>query len=207
MASRLLEVFEALEFGWRRIKIIQYHFFTGIYNSIKTNMKKTQKKSQRIVDESFDSSWLTQEQREEGAKLTGDFIAKQKAGWTQQDHLESSMLQLKFLIEDYIKSGRYESKQGFAFFLKEYIRRQDKKNSQFAKEISISAVELSQLVNKHREPNWKIIVRLAAHSNQNFPAIMWFNLHMKDKSVELLENEKLAEREGKFVKKGLGFKL
>jgi plasmid maintenance system antidote protein VapI len=117
------------------------------------------------------------------------------------------MLSLKYMIRNYIRSDQHDSNKGFAFFLKEYIRRQDKKNSEFAKEISISAVELSQLVNKHRDPNLKIIVRLAAHSNQNFPAIMWFNLYSKDKTVELLENEKLRETQKKYVKKVLGFEF
>jgi plasmid maintenance system antidote protein VapI len=168
-------------------------------------MKTKKRKSRRIVDESFDSSWLTPEEREEGARLTGEYIKKLKAGWTEEEHLKSRMLSLKYLIKNYLNSNQYDSEKGFAFFLKEYIQRQNKKNSEFAKEISISAVELSQLVNSHRDPNLKIIVRLAAHSNQNFPAIMWFNLYSKDKTVELLENKKLQQSEKKYVKKGLGF--
>jgi len=187
----------------RRIQTPWFNDTWELINNV--SMKKTKKKSMPAIDESFDSSPLTPEQREEAARLTGEYIRNLKATRTEEENLKARMISLKYLIRDYIRSEQFDSEKGFAFFLREYIKRQNKKNSEFAKEISISAVELSQLVNNHREPNLKIIVRLAAHSNQNFPATMWFNLYCKDKTVELLENKELQEREKKKVKKGLGF--
>ena len=168
-------------------------------------MNKRKKKVGVPVDESFDSSMLSPKEKEEGYEAMRAFKAERISKRTKEDDLKIRMLQLKYLIEDYIQSDRYDSKYSFAYFLREYIQRQNKKNSEFAKEISVSAVELSQLVNNHRDPNLKIIVRLEAHSNKNFPAIMWFSLYSKDKSVELIQNDELRESERKYVKKVLQF--
>src|ERR1700733_2589699 len=79
--------------------------------------------------------------------------------------LISQLLQLKFLIEDYIKSEKFNNDYSFGYFLKEYIVRLEKKNNQFADEINVDPAELSQVINKRRRPTEKLIFRLEIHSN------------------------------------------
>jgi plasmid maintenance system antidote protein VapI len=110
-------------------------------------------------------------------------------------------------MEDYLKSEHYDEGFSFAYFLRQYIKRLDKKDNEFAFELNIKPTVLSQLVNKHRDPSLKIIMRLEAHSNKIFPAIMWFNLFTKEKALEFMKNNNLRRDEGKQVRKRLAFNI
>jgi len=115
------------------------------------------------------------------------------------------LLQLRFLIEDYLETETFNKNYYFGFFLKEYIIRLEKKNNQFAEEINVNPTELSQIINKHRKPTEKLIFRLEIHSNRNFPALMWFKLLEKERAYELKHNKEIIDSEKKHVKPGLAF--
>jgi plasmid maintenance system antidote protein VapI len=117
----------------------------------------------------------------------------------------SLLLQLKFLIEDYLNTESFNKNYYFGYFLKEYIARLEKKNKEFATEIDVDPTELSQVINKHRKPTDKLIFRLEIHSNKNFPALMWFKLLEKERAYEILHNKGIIESEKKHVKRKLRF--
>ncbi|HEV2482504.1 MAG TPA: hypothetical protein VGS79_22725 [Puia sp.] len=121
--------------------------------------------------------------------------------------LISQLLQLKFLIEDYIKSDKLNKDYTFGYFPKQYITRLEKKNNQFASEISVDPAELSQVINKRRKPTEKLIFRLEIHSNRNFPALMWFSLLEKDRAYQLKHHREIIDSEKKNVKQKLKFSL
>jgi plasmid maintenance system antidote protein VapI len=124
---------------------------------------------------------------------------------SEETKLISKLLQLKFLMEDYLKSDRFDEAFYFGFFLKEYITRLEKKNKEFASEINVDPTELSQIINKHRKPTEKIIYRLELHSNRNFPAVMWFKLLEKEREYELEHNTAIVDSEKKHVSEHLHF--
>jgi plasmid maintenance system antidote protein VapI len=124
---------------------------------------------------------------------------------SEKTKLISQLLQLKFLIEDHIKSDTFNKNYYFGYFLKEYIVRLEKKNNQFANEIDVKPTELSQVINKRRKPTEKLIFRLEIHSNKNFPALMWFRLLEKDRAYELKHNKDIIDSEKKHVKEKLAF--
>lgn len=119
----------------------------------------------------------------------------------------SRLLQLKFLMEDYLQADAFNRNLHFGYFLKEYIRRLEKKNKVFAEEIDIDTTELSQVINKHRKPTEKLIFRLEIHSNRNFPAALWFRLVEKERMHELLHDRRIIAKEEKHVKQKLEFSL
>jgi plasmid maintenance system antidote protein VapI len=121
--------------------------------------------------------------------------------------LMSQLLQLKFLIEDYIHSETLSKDYSFGYFLKEYITRLEKKNKQFAVEVNVDPAELSQVINKRRRPTEKLIFRLEIHSNRNFPALMWFKLLEKDRAYALKHHTEMIDKEKKNVKQQLTFSL
>jgi plasmid maintenance system antidote protein VapI len=124
---------------------------------------------------------------------------------SDKSKLISQLLQLKFLIEDYLKGDTFNKEYHFGYFLKEYITRIEKKNNQFADEIDVKPTELSQVINKRRKPTEKLIFRLDIHSNKNFPALMWFKLLEKERAYELKHNKGIIDSEKKYVKEKLAF--
>ncbi|MGF7233137.1 hypothetical protein [Arachidicoccus sp.] len=149
----------------------------------------------------------TESENERGAFMSEFRIFRKvlSENQTEKNRRISRLLQLKYLIEDYINSRSLTKDYFFGFFLKEYISSLEMKNKEFASVIDIDPTELSQIINKHRNPTDKIIYRLEIHSNNNFPATMWFRLLEKDREFLLLHNAKIIEREKAHVKQKLNF--
>ena len=147
------------------------------------------------------------EERKELLLAFSEIRKQQKGKQSEKSKLISQLLQLKFLIEDYLKADNFNKDFYFGYFLKEYIIRLEKKNKQFAQEIDVDPTELSQIINKHRKPTDKIIYRLELHSNRNFPAIMWFKILEKERAYELQYNKSIINSEKSHVTQQLNFSL
>ncbi|SFD87640.1 hypothetical protein SAMN05518672_103642 [Chitinophaga sp. CF118] len=147
----------------------------------------------------------SKEEKEEKLTALKQHFEEVKSKYSDDDKLLFQLLQLKFLIQDYLKSDLFNKLYTFGFFLQEYITRINRKNKDFAAEIDIEPAELSQIINKHRSPSEKIMIRLGIHSNNNFPAHLWFKLLEKERVYELLHNDKLKEVESHHVKRKLEF--
>jgi plasmid maintenance system antidote protein VapI len=144
-------------------------------------------------------------QREESLESFQKFRRETESRRSPKDKLISQLLQLRFLMEDYVKTDSYNTNYNFAYFLKEYIGRQQKKHKEFAHEIQVDPTELSQIINRRRPPSEKLIIRLEIHSNKSFPAIMWFKTIQMEKAFELVHDQELRETEHKHVKGKLAF--
>jgi plasmid maintenance system antidote protein VapI len=168
----------------------------------------SQKYDEKEIAESFVFPGSKNEkQRQSQLEAFREYRQKIDNSSTQEDRLRILLLQLKFQIEDYIGSKDFSKTQTFSFFLKEYILRLDKKNKEFAEEIDIDPTELSQIINHHRYPSQKLIIRLEIHSNKNFPALMWFKLIEKEKAYEIAHDKNIRAQESKHVKQKLEFSL
>ena len=133
-------------------------------------------------------------------------IRKKKSdSQTTESISKNRLLQLKFLMEDYLVSSRFEERFDFGFFLHQYISCLEMNYSDFAKDIDVGASTISQIIGKHRKPTDKIILRLHIHSNRNFPVSLWCRLLEKEKISELENNKSIIEEESKYVKHGLDF--
>ena len=119
------------------------------------------------------------------------------------DKLLARILQLRFQLEDYLKSESYQPTRTFGHFLKEYQQLGGKKRKEFAYEINIHETLLSQLISDRREPGEQIFIRLELHSNNTIPASYWFRLVEKKKAYQLQHDSKIRQREKKNVKKSL----
>lgn len=149
----------------------------------------------------------TKDKKERNAILSEFRLLRKKISdkQTEKNKTISQLLQLKFLIEDYIQASSFNKNYYFGYFLKEYITRIEKKNKDFAEEIDVNPTELSLIINKHRKPTEKLIFRLEIHSNKNFPALMWFKILEKERAYELLHNRDIIDNEKKHVKQKLEF--
>lgn len=124
-----------------------------------------------------------------------------------EDRSKNRLLQLKFLMEDYLMSSHYEQRYDFGFFLHQYIACLEKNYTDFARDIDVGVSTISQIIGKHRKPTDKIIMRLHIHSNKNFPVSLWYRLLEKEKINEMENDKSILEEESKYVKHSLDYHL
>lgn len=120
---------------------------------------------------------------------------------SKEDQILSSLLQLKFLMENYIISPLYQEEHHFGYYLAFYIRAIQKKQKEFAEEISIDETRLSRIINQKESPNEELFVRLELHSKNLIPALYWFKLSEKVKAHYIRTNDAIRETARKFVLK------
>jgi len=129
--------------------------------------------------------------------------SKVQAGLTDNDRLESRLLQFKLKLNDYLKSDDFDPTKTFGYFLNQYIALANRKRKVFANEIDIKEAELSQMINNHRDPPEYIIVRLEIHSNKTIPAEKWLGLVEKERVYTLRTNKDLRRKEKEHVSRRL----
>ena len=170
-------------------------------------MKKSKNQRYKIDDEdiSFVAPSLTEEEQREACQAFSDYRRKHEKSLTEDDKLKYKLLQLRFQMEDYAVAGKYDEHVNFGYFLRQYTKRLNRPNSEFAGEIGVHPSELSQILNRHRDPSNRIIMRLEFHSNKILPALLWFNCFSREKAFELTRDEHLREEERRVVKNPLRF--
>ncbi|MEX1190403.1 MAG: hypothetical protein WED10_04105 [Brumimicrobium sp.] len=164
------------------------------------NKKLNEKYTDKELAESFVfRNDLSPKEKEQADIDLKEMRNKLRDKLTPEKRLLTHLLQLKYQIEDYLKSPNYDSKLSFSFFLRKYLEILNKKNKEFARDISVAETELSQILNQHRKPSEKIIIRLEIHSNKIIPAITWYRLLEKQRAYEILTDKKLRVRERSHV--------
>jgi hypothetical protein len=144
-------------------------------------------------------------QRAHSLEVFQNWRKKNESKRSVKSKLITKLLQLKFVMEDYIMQKEYKEDFDFSYFLVEYIDRLEIKKKEFAQEIDVNPTELSQIINRHRSPNEKFIIRLEIHSNKNFPAIIWSKIIEKERIFRLQNDTKLRLSECKHVRSKLDF--
>jgi hypothetical protein len=88
---------------------------------------------------------------------------------------KAKLFQLKLKMENFLKAPVSDNEQHFCKFLETYIDAIYDQRNRFAKDMSINSVYLSQVINKHREPNDEFILKLMIHSEKAYQKIGSFN--------------------------------
>lgn len=148
---------------------------------------------------------VTADEMKETARELAEARRKKREAKDEAHSLYSKILQLRFLMEDYTKSKEYDSNKSFASFLKAYIKLNYTSNKDFAEDIDLKQTELSLILNEHRLPNEKLIVRLEIHSNNVIPALSWYRIVEKQREHELEKDIRFRQEQRKFVKNRLEF--
>jgi len=170
-------------------------------------MKKLNKKytDSELAESFIFRSKITAKQKFEADKQLNEALARQKEKTSEKEKLYASLMQMRFQMEDYVSSNSYNEQLSFSYFLRRYIKLRYKANKQFAMDINIEATELSLILNNHRLPSEKTIVRLELHSA--IPAVVWYKLVEKQKVYELTTDKSLREKEIKHVRNRLELKV
>ena len=105
-------------------------------------------------------------------------------------------MQLKLKMENYLKAPVYDNQNHFANFLETYVDTIYAKRSEFAKDINITPVFLSQVINNHKEPTEEFILKLMIHSGKVFKHIgefhekTWYQIYFHEKLCDTMSNQK-----------------
>lgn len=106
--------------------------------------------------------------------------------------LRAKLLQLKINMQNYLKEPVYVKQNHFAYFLQTYIDAIYSKRSEFAKDLSVTPVFLSQVINNHRAPSEEFILKLMIHSEKVFKYVgefdtkSWFQVYFHEKISETM---------------------
>ncbi len=99
--------------------------------------------------------------------------------------LQSDLLRLKFLMEEAILQEVYSEKHSFSAFLQAYLKILDKKQIDFATEISLHPTKLNQIINNKITPNIPLVYRLEKHSGGLISALLWWKLCSKKMEADI----------------------
>lgn len=150
---------------------------------------------------------VSETEREDVLTAFRKFRKERSVAQSTESKYKNRLLQLRFLMEDYLASSKFNEQYDFAYFLDQYITRLEMNYTSFAKDIAVGLSTISQIIGKHRKPTDKIIYRLYIHSNKNFPVALWYRVLEKEKIYELENNKAILENESKYVKHSLDFLL
>ena len=113
-------------------------------------------KKNKIIDEDaeygVDSRYKSKKERESDAAALMEARLNRMKSLSKDQIIRAKLLQLKLKMEDYLKEPVYDNRNYFSEFLETYIDTIYSKRSGFAKDIDITPVSLSQVINNHRKP-------------------------------------------------------
>lgn len=158
-------------------------------------MSKKNKKP--IVDPEFglDSRYSSKKEYEtEATALMEARLARMKK--LPKDHfIRAKLMQLKLKMEEYISKPVYDNKNHFSEFLKTYIDTIYSTRNGFAQDINITPIRLSQVINKHREPQDEFIMKLMIHSEKVYENICefhkktWYQVYYHEKICDAMSSQ------------------
>ena len=172
---------------------------------MRTKKTYTNYTKEEMVDSFVFENNLSISEIEEAANELQNAREKNKKQLTEKQQLLAKVMQLRFLMEDYISSNSYVQEKSFSSFLKKYITINYTNSKNFADDIQITETELNSFINKSSIPSKKIIVRLELHSNNAIPALYWYKLLEKENENDLQMDQAIRNQEMKFVKNRLIF--
>ncbi len=109
--------------------------------------------------------------------------------------VRAKLLQLKLKMENYLKESANDDNSNFTGFLQVYIDAIYSKRSKFAKDINVTPVFLSQIINNHREPKEEFILKLMIHSEKAFKNIgdfhkkIWYQVYFQEKISDTMSSQ------------------
>ena len=134
------------------------------------------------------------EHKFEATALMGARLERMK-NLSKDQITKAKLLQLKLKMDEYIKNPVQGNQRYFSYFLKLYVDSIYSKRNNFAKDIDIAPVNLSQVINNHREPQEEFILKLMIHSEKVFENVCefqnknWYQVYFNEKISNTMSNE------------------
>jgi len=170
---------------------------------------KTSKTAKRKVEPDFgvDSRYKSIDKKLADGKNLMQARLERLNNLSRNQIVQAKLLQLKLKMQEYLSQPVYEEFNFFTSFLSNYIDTIYEKRTMFAKDINITPVSLSQILNNHREPKEEFMFRLMLHSELTFKNVCefqkktWYQVYYHEKICDTMANQdEWRPTEKKYVK-------
>lgn len=160
-------------------------------------MTMTNKKTALLdaIEYGVDARYDTQEDKQKEGLALMEVRRMRMSNLSQQDILRAKLMQLKLQMDEYLNSSGNHKEYQFTSFLHTYIDTIYDKQKDFALDLDITPVSLSQILNNHREPKEEFFKKLMIHSDRVFKAIKgfhkqsWYMIYYFDKINETMAHQ------------------
>lgn len=142
-----------------------------------------------------DSRYSSKKERQADSKALMEARLQRMKNVSTDQIIQAKLLQLKLKMEEYIKKPVYKEHNFFTEFLTSYIDTVYSKRSNFAKDIDITPVRLSQVLNNHREPKEEFMLRLMIHSEKTYKNVCqfskktWYQVYFHEKICDTMSRQ------------------
>ena len=159
----------------------------------------TKKKSDSInadFEYGVDSRYKTAKERKHDSVALMEARLERIKKLPKEQILRAKLMQLKLKMENYLKEPVYDNQNHFANFLETYVDTIYTKRSEFAKDINVTPVFLSKVINSHREPKEEFILKLMIHSEKIFKHVgefhekIWYQVYLHERLCDTMSNQK-----------------
>ncbi len=155
------------------------------------------KKNSIGIDSEFgvDSRYKTIKEREDDSIALMEARLERMKNLSSEQILRAKLLQLKLKMENYLKEPAYDNQNHFTNFLETYVDVIYSKRSEFAKDINVTPVFLSKVINNHREPKEEFILKLMIHSEKVFKNVgefqkkIWYQIYFHEKLCDTMSSQ------------------
>ncbi|MCB9236049.1 MAG: hypothetical protein H6581_30660 [Bacteroidia bacterium] len=149
----------------------------------------SQKNKINDLDPEFgvDSRYNSAKERDSDAVALMEARLERIRNLSRDEIIRARLMQLKLKMEQYLRNPFYDGRNHFSEFLEAYIDTIYPKRSAFARDIDITPVALSQVINNHRDPKDEFMLKLMVHSEKvfqkvcNFQKRIWYEVYFHDK--------------------------
>lgn len=142
-----------------------------------------------------DSRYNSQEEQQKDGQALMAARQVRMAKMSKEDILRAKLMQLKLQMDEYVSANQDDKQQHFTTFLNTYIDTIYDKQQEFAQDLDITPVSLSQILNNHREPKEEFFKKLMIHSERVFKVIKgfhkqsWYQIYYRDKINETMAQQ------------------
>jgi len=157
--------------------------------------KKVKKNSAIDPEYGLDSRYTSKGEQQTEAIALMKMRLERMQNLSREQIVKAKLIQLKLAMEEYIKSPVYDDQNHFLDFLETYVDTIYSRRNKFAKDVNISSVRLSQIINKHRSPSEDFLLRLMVHSEKvyesicEFKKMMWYQVFFYEKIYDTMASQ------------------
>jgi hypothetical protein len=160
----------------------------------------TNKKNKIMIEDAeygVDSRYKSKKEGESDAAALMEARLNRMKNLSKDQIIRAKLLQLKLKMEDYLEEPVYDNRNYFSEFLKTYIDTIYSKRSRFAKDIDITPVSLSQVINNQRKPKDEFIMRLMIHSEKVYQNVCafhkktWYQVYFQEKISDTMSSQEV----------------